>query len=94
MEKYNLVIPLLILLTTNILISSLFLLSASVAYFFSSAHYDSYFVGFVFIQFTFRFYEFLCARKLYWYFQWSADARYLPHSTLLKNEDEATTFQL
>jgi hypothetical protein len=71
----------------------LFLFNASIAYFFTKSKYDVYFVLFVFGQMIVRVYEFMCARRLYWYFKWDADGHYMPESHLLKPDDD-TSFQL
>ncbi|KAI1720704.1 hypothetical protein DdX_04947 [Ditylenchus destructor] len=94
-EKDRLVLPLLLVLGINIVISCLFVASALLTYLFSStSQFDGYFFMFVALQACFRFYEFVCAKRLYWYYQFCADQRSMPQSSLLRDEEDSLyTFQ-
>uniref|UniRef100_A0A915D2G5 Transmembrane protein n=1 Tax=Ditylenchus dipsaci TaxID=166011 RepID=A0A915D2G5_9BILA len=96
-EKDRLVLPLLLVLALNILVSCLFIASALFTFLFaSSPRFDgvvdkdtvAYFFFFVLVQTCFRLYEFVCARRLYWYYQFCADVRQMPQSSLLRNDDD------
>jgi hypothetical protein len=88
-RKHNLVLPLILILILNIVVSALFLFSGAIAYLFTRAHYDGYFVAFILAQSAFRVYELMCARRLYFYYQWAADERHLPQSSLLRQDDNS-----
>ncbi|CAD5224252.1 unnamed protein product [Bursaphelenchus okinawaensis] len=92
LEKNKLVLPLLIVLVLNITISLLFLLIALFTYALSAVPYSTIFVLFVLAQAVFRVYEFVCARRLYWYYKWAADQRNLPQCSLLKEEESSFQF--
>lgn len=93
-RRQTLILPLLILLVVNVIISVLFLLNSSIAYLFTKSKYDFQFVLFVFGQAIVRVYEFICARRLYWYFKFDAEGhRYMPQSQLLKMDEDDVFFQ-
>ncbi|CAD5232053.1 unnamed protein product [Bursaphelenchus xylophilus] len=91
-EKNKLVLPLLIVLVLNILVSGLFLLISFITYISTPVPYSRSFVIFVTSQGLFRVYEFLCARRLYWYYKWASDQRSAPQCSLLREEESSFQF--
>ena len=102
-QQHRMVLPLLILLPFNMIVSIMFFLSVVISYFTVWPNFDGvsffpldsywgeyfqYFVCLVFVQFLLRIYEFRCGRKLYWYLKQRSENFFAPQSTLLKDTPE------